>query len=82
MAENEAAQKEADYQFWETCAKVTSLARNLANTRGSVATPEYMEQQVWDIVKGSGLEKNVRVIKGQELVEKGMNLIYNVGKAA
>lgn len=34
----------ADYKFWLASAKATEIARDLANTRGSVATPDYMEE--------------------------------------
>ena len=30
-------------KFWKVCAESTECARNLANTRGSIATPEWME---------------------------------------
>ena len=33
-----------DYKFWEIASRSTELARNLANTRGTEADPEYMEQ--------------------------------------
>ena len=30
-------------EFWRVCAASTEYARNLANTRGSIGTPEWME---------------------------------------
>jgi len=32
-----------DHQFWIASAKATAYARDLTNTRGSIATPDYME---------------------------------------
>ena len=58
------------------------MARDLCNTRGSVADPEYMEQAVRKVCGDHPLIKELLVIKGEELNEKGMGLIYGVGKAA
>jgi hypothetical protein len=33
-----------DNMFWIASAKATAYARDLTNTRGSVATPDYMEE--------------------------------------
>ena len=41
--EKDEALKTEDTEFWRICAKSTELARNLANARGSVGTPERME---------------------------------------
>ena len=35
-----------EQKFWTTSAKATAYARDLTNTRGSVATPDYMEEEV------------------------------------
>ena len=78
-------QDSLEYKVWEASAKATVLARNLANTRGSVATPDYMEEQVRKILsetKNKDAVKDVRVITGDKLVEERMNLFYNVGKGA
>jgi len=32
------------YAFWVAAAKGTEYTRNIANTRASVATPDYMEE--------------------------------------
>ncbi len=45
-----------------------------------MATPDYMEEKVHELVRGKDVA--VRVVKGQQLVKEGMNLFYNVGKAA
>lgn len=68
-----------DYKFWVTSAKATKYARDLTNTRGTVATPEYMEERVRELIAGNANIKDFRVIKGDQLLEKGMNLFYNVG---
>lgn len=40
-----------EQKFWTTSAKATAYARDLTNTRGSVATPDYMEEQVRKLIK-------------------------------
>lgn len=57
-------------------------ARDLANTRGSEATPQYMverAQELYNLYPGS---ITMEVITGEELKSKGLNLLYNVGKGA
>eukprot|EP00347_Sterkiella_histriomuscorum_P020665 403336937 len=79
-------QGQSDFKLWQALACATELARNLANTRGSIATPEYMEMHVKKVIgNAKNAEthiKDVRVIKGEELEKENMNLFYNVGKAA
>lgn len=43
-------------------AQATELARNLANLRGSTATPEYMEKAMVDVATGHGKVKEIRVL--------------------
>jgi len=69
-------------KFWQVSAASTELARNLANARGSHGTPEWMEQQMHDVVKGQKGVKEVRVLDADQLQALGMNLFYNVGKGA
>jgi len=62
-------EKTHDYKFWVESARATELARDLANTRGSVATPEYMEEQAKKVLANQKYGvKDFRVVKGQELV--------------
>jgi leucyl aminopeptidase len=68
--------------FWNVAAKATKYARDLTNTRGSIATPDYMEEEVRKLVKDQASIKDFRIIKGQQLVDLGMNLFHNVGKGA
>ena len=60
------------------------FARDLANTRGSTATPCWMEARVREMLesKASDAIRDIRVIRGQELVDLDMNLFHNVGKGA
>lgn len=69
-------------RFQRVCADATVTARNLANTRGSVGTPEYMENEFIKIAKGHPKVKEVRALDADQLQELGMNLFYNVGKGA
>ena len=39
-----------DYRFKVACAEATVFARDLANTRGSEATPDWMEDQVKELL--------------------------------
>jgi leucyl aminopeptidase len=55
---------DADAKFWVASAKATAYARDLTNTRGSVATPDYMEEEVRKLVAGKPHIKELRVIKG------------------
>ena len=65
-------------------ARATEYARSIANVRGSEADPEYMEVKIRELVSGSSNEKvrEVRVLKGKQLKDLGMNLFYEVGKGA
>jgi leucyl aminopeptidase len=53
-----------EHRFWVASAKATAYARDLVNTRGSIATPDYMEDQVRKLVAGKPNVKDFRVIKG------------------
>ena len=75
----------SDYRFKKACAEATVFARDLANTRGSEATPDWMEDRVRELLTKFHMTspvRDLRVIKGQQLVKLGMNLFYNVGKGA
>jgi len=74
-------QEEADV-FQTISARATILARDLANARGSVGTPCYMEEKMTAVAKGQPGVKEIRVLDAQQLQDLGMNLFYQVGKAA
>ena len=44
VSEDGSFKNEEDYKMWTVSAKATLLARNIANTRGSIANPDYMEE--------------------------------------
>mmetsp|Transcript_12482 Transcript_12482/g.8699 ORF Transcript_12482/g.8699 Transcript_12482/m.8699 type:complete len:122 (+) Transcript_12482:464-829(+) len=67
--------------FHKVSAESKEYARNLANIRGTVADPAFMENEVHKLVDGNSLV-HTKVIKGKELQDLGMNLFYNVGKGA
>ena len=56
-------------------------ARDLANTRAGVATPEYMEARAADLCADFP-SLSLSTVDVDEMMEKGMGLIYGVGKAA
>ena len=68
--------------FQRASAGASILARDLANTRGSVGTPCFMEEKMVGVAKGHDLVKEIRILDAQQLQDLGMNLFYNVGKAA
>merc|ERR1712096_600706 len=74
--------KNQDYQFLVVSSKAREHARLLQNVRGSVATPEYMEQKARETAKNAPQVKDIKVIKGQELLDNNMNLFHAVGRAA
>jgi leucyl aminopeptidase len=71
-----------EYLFQMAMARAKETSQRLAIVRGSEATPEWMADQALALVKDQPLIKEVRVIKGDELVANGMNLFHNVGRGA
>ena len=57
-------QNESEFKYQEACAKATEFSRNLVNTRGSEANPEWMETQTRQLIEESGCEhvKEVKVL--------------------
>jgi leucyl aminopeptidase len=55
--------------FERVCAGATILARDLANTRGSVGTPCFMEEEVMKVAKGKKGVKEIRVLDAAKLQE-------------
>jgi len=72
------------FKFQDAIAKATEFARNLSNERGSVADPAWMEQKVSDLLfEANAPEINdIRILRGQDLVDQGMHLFHSVGKGA
>jgi leucyl aminopeptidase len=58
------------------------VSKRLGLEKGSVATPGWMEERIVELFDGKTNVKEIRVIRGKELANLGMNLIYNVGKGA
>ena len=59
--------QESDYRFKVACAEATNYARNLANTRGSEATPDWMEDRIRELLAEfhwTSAVRDLRVIKG------------------
>lgn len=64
-------------------AHAVTFARNLANVRGSTATPTYMEEKIRELCdQHKSLIKEVKVVKGYELLDEKMGLFHAVGRAA
>lgn len=71
---------EAD-QLYSTQACVgTVLARELCNERGDVANPTFMEDIAQMVAKTHGL--GIKVVRGDDLVLSGYNLIHSVGRSS
>ena len=49
--------------FWRVASKATVTARNLANTRGSVATPCFMEDAIRKMVDSHPNKANVKELR-------------------
>lgn len=60
----------------------TLYARDLINTRGSEATPDFIAQEAQKLYESNRDRVEMTVIRGDELQQKGLNLLYSVGKAA
>eukprot|EP01095_Lingulamoeba_sp_RSL-Kostka_P013971 TRINITY_DN5939_c1_g2_i1.p1 TRINITY_DN5939_c1_g2~~TRINITY_DN5939_c1_g2_i1.p1 ORF type:complete len:594 (-),score=197.72 TRINITY_DN5939_c1_g2_i1:187-1968(-) len=67
----------------------TLFTRDLGNEQADVANPEFLEEKAHEIVREfnesneqNDVKMTIKVIKGNELKERGMNLIYSVGQAA
>jgi leucyl aminopeptidase len=52
---------ESEVKFQQVCANATILARNLANARGSVGHPQYMEDAMKKVVEGQDI-KELRIL--------------------
>eukprot|EP01052_Picozoa_sp_SAG31_P037045 SAG31_NODE_4714_length_3012_cov_26.602815_2_plen_211_part_00 len=64
------------------CVHLCRSARDLANTRGGVATPQYMEDRAVEVCAEHPGEISMSVVDVDEMQEKGMGLVYGVGRAA
>jgi leucyl aminopeptidase len=71
-----------DYQFQMAMCEGKALSTFLARTRGSDATPEWMEKELRKITKGQSAVKELKIIKGNDLLKHGMNCFHAVGRAA
>ena len=71
-----------ELKFWMVAAKATEYCRDLANTRATIADPDYMETKVRELVKDQPNVASLRVVTGPQLTELGMNLLFAVGKGA
>jgi leucyl aminopeptidase len=65
----------------EVLSEAIYIARDIANTPASDMNPEKLENYVRDLFKEFP-DVEISVIRGRELVERGMNGIYSVGKGS
>lgn len=81
-------EKLESFNYWKHCTHATIFARDLIHTRGNPATTAWMEEQVRNMLdknedaESKQMIKEVRVLKGEQLKEIGMNCFYAVGQAA
>jgi len=73
--------KMEEINYWIELGKATILSKNLVNQSPSLATPEWVEEQVHKTFSSCDKIK-IATIKGQELEDKGYGCIYAVGKGA
>jgi len=71
-----------EHKFLLDSAYYTLWAREIGNERANVATTEFIKTRVKEIQEKHGDILTCEVIEGQSLVDKGLNLIYNVGKGS
>jgi leucyl aminopeptidase len=84
LADNAMQTKIDSFAMWVNMANASLYTRNLANTRPNIADCDYFEEialKLYNNNKNSS-KLSIEVIKGDQLKEKGMNLIHAVGKAA
>ena len=74
--------EQTDTDFVITSSNWTLYGRDIINTRGSVANPEFMEERIRELAEGKQGIKEFNVVKGKDLKDQGLNLFYNVGKGA
>lgn len=70
------------FKYSISSAENSLYARDLANTRGSVATPDFIHQKVLELVNTHKNSIEIEVIEGEALQNQGLSLLYNVGKGA
>jgi leucyl aminopeptidase len=80
--EDESIMTSEPYLFQMAAASATSACKRLCRTRGSEADPEWMAAEALKIAKNYPGIKEIRMLKGEELAQNGMNLFWNVGKGA
>jgi leucyl aminopeptidase len=71
-----------EQKFLVDSAYYSLWAREIGNERANVATTEFVKSRVKEIQEKHGETLSVEVIEGQALVDRGLNLIYNVGKGS
>jgi leucyl aminopeptidase len=63
-------------------ADCTNYARDLANERSEVATPEYYEQEARKLAQQFRDQMDIQVLQFDELKAKGLNMLCAVGQGA
>ena len=71
-----------DFKQSVASAYCSLYARELANTRGSAATPAYITGKAQEIYNLAPDKISIEVITGEDLKSKGLNLLHAVGKGA
>jgi leucyl aminopeptidase len=67
VTEDKEAYESEHNKFQRVSAQATELARDLANTRGSVATPCFMEDAIRKLVGNHDKVKELRVVDEKQL---------------
>lgn len=82
VLEDEEILSSHEYRFAVARAEGLRLSKHLGTEKGSIATPTWMEDQIFAYFKDQPLVKKIEVLDSQKLQDLGMNLIWNVGKGA
>ncbi|KAL4505457.1 hypothetical protein ABPG72_002519 [Tetrahymena utriculariae] len=71
-----------DFQFVQKAAYYTLYARQLGNLRADIANTEFFLKECKNIVAANPGKVILEYLKGEELVEQGLNLAHAVGKGS
>lgn len=66
----------SNIDFHTRSAKCALYGRDIINTRGSEADPDFMEERIRELIDGQKHISEVTVIKGEQLQKEGMGLFY------
>ncbi|KRX04630.1 hypothetical protein PPERSA_04445 [Pseudocohnilembus persalinus] len=70
------------FQYLTQVVKYQLYGKELINTRANIANTEWMAQQAIQFQSNHSSKVQIEVIRGKQLLEKGLNLMHAVGRAS